>query len=51
MLPQVTFSYLPVSHWASDGSYACSEEDGGVTYDLDCDGTYFETCLVNTVCW
>jgi hypothetical protein len=49
---QVSFTYLPVNHWDSDGNYACTaEDDEGNTVDLDCEGTAFESCLVNLVCW
>mmetsp|Transcript_26355 Transcript_26355/g.70381 ORF Transcript_26355/g.70381 Transcript_26355/m.70381 type:complete len:181 (-) Transcript_26355:1706-2248(-) len=48
----VDFSYLPVSHInATDGSYECEIIDNGTVYDLDCEGTNFESCLVNEVCW
>lgn len=47
----VRFSYLPVSHTNPNGTYACSVEDNGTVYDLDCPGTYYETCLAREVCW
>lgn len=44
---------MPVNHInPSDGSYECSvEDDEGNVFDLDCEGTTFESCLVNEVCW
>ena len=49
----VTFSYLPVSHInAANGSYECEiVADDGTVYDLDCEGTNFESCLTREVCW
>jgi hypothetical protein len=41
-----------VNHIAPDGSYECTvEDDEGNEVDLDCEGTAFESCLVNLVCW
>jgi hypothetical protein len=43
---------MPVNHIAPDGSYECTvEDDEGNEVDLDCEGTAFESCLVNLVCW
>lgn len=49
----VDFSYYPVLHVAPDGSYECNVTDPstGNVVDLDCEGTAFEACLVNAVCW
>ena len=43
----VHFSYIPVNHYAPNGSYIC-EEDG---QSLDCKGQQFDACLTYTACW
>jgi hypothetical protein len=41
---KVNFSYLPVQHILSNGSFDCREQ-------FDCESTHFDTCLARQYCW
>ena len=44
----VNFSYYPVNHVdGATGAFVCQSVDNGTVTDLDCEGTRYDSCLVD----